>query len=97
MDLVLIGVLAVMILLLINQNRKRKRDANALVDALVVGAKVILHSGIKGTVTLIEDSELEIESTPGARLRVVKQAVRTIEKEIEPEIEEDSNPKVEGN
>jgi preprotein translocase subunit YajC len=97
MDLVLIGVLAVMILLLINQNRKRKKDANALVEALVVGAKVILHSGIKGTVTLIEDSELEIESTPGAKLRVVKQAVRTIEKEIEPEIEEDSDPKVEGN
>jgi len=97
MDLVLIGVLAVMVLLLINQNRKRKKDANALVDALVVGAKVILHSGIKGTVTLIEDSELEIESTPGAKLRVIKQAVRTIEKEIEPEIEEDSDPKVEGN
>jgi preprotein translocase subunit YajC len=97
MDLVLIGVLAVMVLLLINQNRKRKKDANALVDALVVGAKVILHSGIKGTVTQIEDSELEIESTPGAKLRVIKQAVRMIEKEIEPEIEEDSDPKVEGN
>jgi preprotein translocase subunit YajC len=96
MDLVLIGVLAVMVLLLINQNRKRKKDANALVDALVVGAKVILHSGIKGTVTQIEDSELEIESTPGAKLRVIKQAVRMIEKEIEPEIEEDSDPKVEG-
>jgi preprotein translocase subunit YajC len=97
MDLVLIGVLAVMVLLLINQNRKRKKDANALVDALVVGAKVILHSGIKGTVTQIEDSELEIESTPGAKLRVIKQAVRMIEKGIEPEIEEDSDPKVEGN
>lgn len=97
MDLVLIGVLAVMVLLLINQNRKRKKDANALVDALVVGAKVILHSGIKGTVTQIEDSELEIESTPGAKLRVIKQAVRMIEKEIEPKIEEDSDPKVEGN
>jgi preprotein translocase subunit YajC len=96
MDLVLIGVLAVMVLLLINQNRKHKKDANALVDALVVGAKVILHSGIKGTVTQIEDSELEIESTPGAKLRVIKQAVRMIEKEIEPEIEEDSDPKVEG-
>lgn len=97
MDLVLIGVLAVMVLLLINQNRKRKKDANALVDALVVGAKVVLHSGIKGTVTLIEDSELEIESTPGAKLRVIKQAVRNIEREIEPEIEEESDPKVEGN
>lgn len=97
MDLILLGVLAVMIVLLINQSRKRKKDANALVDALVVGAVVILHSGIKGRVTLIEDLELEIESVPGSKLRVIKQAVRTIVPVEEPEIDEEFEPKVEGN
>ena len=97
MDLVLLGVLAVMVLLLINQNRKRKREAKSLVDSLVVGAKVILHSGIKGIVTKIEDSELVIESTPKTKLRIVKQAVRSIEPEIEPEIDPENDSKVEGN
>jgi preprotein translocase subunit YajC len=80
LDFLLLGVLAVMILLLISQNRKRKREAENLVNSIEVGANVLLHSGIKGKVTALhDDSDLEIETTPGVKLRVVKQAVRGIE------------------
>lgn len=80
MDLLLLGVLAVMIILLITQNRKRKRDAEKLVSSIEVGSAVLLHSGIKGKVTAVhDDTDLEIETTPGIKLRVVKQAVRGIE------------------
>ena len=80
MDYVLLGVLAVMILLLITSNRKRRREADQLVSSLDVGANVILHSGIKGKVTqVLDETDLEIETTPGVKLRVVKQAVRGIE------------------
>lgn len=80
MDLLLLGVLAVMIILLISQNRKRKRDAENLVKSIEVGSLVLLHSGIKGKITALhDDSDLEIETTPGVKLRVVKQAVRGIE------------------
>lgn len=73
-------MLAVLIILLISQNRKRKREAENLVNSIEVGAEVILHSGIKGKVTAIhDDSDLEVETTPGVKLRVVKQAVRGIE------------------
>jgi preprotein translocase subunit YajC len=77
LDYLLLGVLAVLILLLISQNRKRKREAELLVNSLDVGAEVLLHSGIKGKVTkILDDSDIEIETTPGVKLRVVKQAVR---------------------
>lgn len=77
MDFLLLGVLAVMIILLISQNRKRRREAEALVNSLEVGAEVLLHSGIKGKITKIsENSDMEIETTPGVKLTVVKQAVR---------------------
>lgn len=80
MDFVLLGVLAIMILLLITSNRKRRREADQLVSSLDVGANVILHSGIKGKVTqVLDETDLEIETTPGVKLRVVKQAVRGIE------------------
>jgi len=80
LDLLLLGVLAVMIVLLISQNRKRKREAENLVNSIEVGSSVLLHSGIKGKVTAMhDDTDLEIESTPGVKLRVVKQAVRGIE------------------
>ena len=80
MDFLLLGVLAVMILLLIAQNRKRKREAENLVKSIEVGSLVLLHSGIKGKVTAMhDDTDLEIETTPGVKLRVVKQAVRGID------------------
>ena len=78
MDYILLGVLAVMILLLVQQNRKRKKDAENLLSSLSVGANVILHSGIKGTVTEINGDDLIIESTPKTKLVVVRGAVRAI-------------------
>ena len=79
MDFLLLAVLAAMILLLISQNRKRKRDAENLVSSLAVGANVLLHAGIKGKVAAIDGDDIELETTPGVKLRVVKQAIRGIE------------------
>jgi preprotein translocase subunit YajC len=78
LDYILLGVLAVIILLLVSQNRKRKKDAENLLSSLAVGANVILHSGIKGTVTEINGDDLVIESTPNSKLLVVRGAVRAI-------------------
>jgi preprotein translocase subunit YajC len=78
LDYILLGVLAVMILLLVQQNRKRKKDSENLLSSLAVGANVILHSGIKGTVTEINGDDLIIESTPKTKLVVVRAAVRAI-------------------
>ena len=78
MDYILLGVLAVMILLLVSQNRKRKKDTENLLSSLTVGASVILLSGIKGTVTEINGDDLIIESTPKTKLVVVRGAVRAI-------------------
>ncbi len=79
MDYVLLGVLAAMILLLISQNRKRRKDAEKLLSSITEGSKVMLHSGIKGTISSIDGDELIVETTPGVKLTVVKQAVRSVE------------------
>ena len=83
MDYLLLGVLALMILLLVSQNRKRRKDAEKLIESLAVGANVLLHSGIRGTVTAIEDNDVVVETTPKVKLRVVKQAVRSVEPAVE--------------
>jgi preprotein translocase subunit YajC len=79
LDYVLLGVLAAMILLLVSQNRKRRKDAEKLLSSLTEGSKVMLHSGIKGTVSAIDGDDLIVETTPGVKLTVVKQAVRSVE------------------
>ena len=79
---ILVGALAVMILLLVSQTRKRKKDAENLLSSLAVGANVILYSGIKGTVTEIYGDDLIIESTPKTKLVVVRGAVRAISQAV---------------
>ncbi|NBU23293.1 MAG: preprotein translocase subunit YajC [Actinobacteria bacterium] len=79
MDYILLGVLAAMILLLVSQNRKRRKEAEKLLASIVEGSKVMLHSGIKGTITAIDGDDLILETTPGVKLAVVKQAVRSVE------------------
>lgn len=83
MDYILLGVLALMILLLLGQNRKRRKEAEQLLERISVGASVLLHSGIKGNVTEIEEGDIVIETTPGIKLRVVKQAVRSVDAAVE--------------
>ena len=79
MDYILLGVLAAMILLLVSQNRRRRKESEKLLSSLTEGAKVMLHSGIKGNIVAIEGDDLVVETTPGVKLTVVKQAVRSVE------------------
>lgn len=79
MDYILLGVLAAMILLLVSQNRKRRKESEKLLSSLTEGAKVMLHSGIKGSIVAIDGDDLVVETTPGVKLTVVKQAVRSVE------------------
>lgn len=73
MDLVLFAVLAVMIALLFMQNRKRKKESEALLASIQVGDQVILHSGIIGTIESLSSAEVTL--TGG--LRVVRGAIRS--------------------
>ena len=83
MDYLLLVVLAAMILLLVSQNRKRRKDAEKLIESVTVGASVLLHSGIKGVITAVDETDVVVETTPGVKIRVVKQAVRSIDAAVE--------------
>jgi len=75
LDALLLAVLALMIIFLVMQNRRRKKDVEAMQNTLEVGVQVILHSGIKGKVLAVSEDELEIESGKGTKLRVLRGAV----------------------
>jgi preprotein translocase subunit YajC len=72
-------VLAGMIGLMFFNSRKRKRQLDELKSSIKVGASVVLHSGITGTVTAIDGDRLVIESTPGTKLKVLQGAVRGLD------------------
>ena len=77
-NIILFAALAVLILFMFRNNKKRKQQAEELQGSIAVGANVMLTSGIYGRITAIDGDKLVIESTPGPSLSVVKLAVREI-------------------
>ncbi|MEL0320068.1 MAG: preprotein translocase subunit YajC [Aquiluna sp.] len=75
MDVLLLAVLALMIVFLVTQNRRRKKEVEAMQSSLEVGSQVVLHAGIMGKVLSVSEEELEIESVKGTKLRVLRGAV----------------------
>jgi preprotein translocase subunit YajC len=85
-------LLVFLVYMMWNNGRKRKRAGEELKNSLGVGAQVILHSGITGTIVSLDDATAVIESTPGTKLRVIVGAIRGIDTTVaqpEPAAESD--------
>jgi preprotein translocase subunit YajC len=86
----LFALLAVMIIFMFRNSRKRRRDAEEMQAKLQPGAEVMTQHGIYGTLISIDDEKNEaiIETTPGTRLRVHRQTVARV---VDPivEVEDD--------
>jgi preprotein translocase subunit YajC len=78
-DIFLLVALAFIIFMMWFNGRKRKKVQADMQAGIKVGAYVLLHSGILGTIVSLDDKNVVIETTPGTQLTVVKGAVRSIE------------------
>ncbi|MEN9752508.1 MAG: hypothetical protein RL670_199 [Actinomycetota bacterium] len=72
-------VLALMIGMMFINSRKRKKQLAELKATIVVGAQVILHSGITGRIVAQDGDRLVLETTPGVKLAVLQGAVRGLD------------------
>ena len=77
-NIILFGALAVLIVFMFRNNKKRKQQADELQASIAVGTEVMLTSGIYGRIKSIDGDRLVIETTPGTNLSVIKLAVREI-------------------
>jgi len=79
-NLLMVAVLALMVIFMIRNSRKQKADREALVAKVVKGANVMTTSGIFGTILSIdvEQNEILLETTPGTKLRIHRQAVTSV-------------------
>jgi preprotein translocase subunit YajC len=89
MTIVLIGLMVVAFyFLMIRPQRKRQQKQQETLSALQPGTKVLLGSGVFGTIVRIGDKQAVLELSPGNELTVLKQAivrVATPEDEDNPE------------
>ena len=78
-DLFLLVALAAVIFMMYFNGRKRKKAEAEMQSGIEVGAYILLHSGILGTIVSLDEKSLVVETTPCTKLTVLKGAVRSIE------------------
>jgi preprotein translocase YajC subunit len=77
-SLILIVVFfGIMIFMNMRTSRKRKAEAEKMKTQLVPGAKIVLLSGIVGTVVSVTDENV-ILTTAGSKIEVLKGAIRSV-------------------
>ncbi len=75
----LVIMVAVFWFLIIRPNRRRQQAAQALINSVGAGSKVVLASGLKATVVRLEDDVAVLEVAPGIELRYLKAAITKVE------------------
>ena len=78
-DIFLLVALAFIIGMMYFNGRKRKKQQADMQAGVKVGAYVLLHSGILGTIVSLDEKNAVVETTPGTQLTIVKGAVRSVE------------------
>ena len=77
-DLLMFGMIAVLLVFMFMSSNKRKKAAAETASKVVVGAKIMLTSGIYGEITEIKDDRITLKSAGSTVLEVAKGAVARV-------------------
>jgi preprotein translocase subunit YajC len=75
--------------LIMRPQRKRQQAAQRTMNELEPGARVMLGSGLFGTVVSVGEKQVVLEISPGAELTVLKQAIARVVTEADEDTEAD--------
>ena len=75
-NLIFIFVLFIVFyLFLIRPQKKRMEAQRALIESVEEGDDIVTMGGILGTVSSLEDDEMQLEVAPGTSIRILRSAV----------------------
>ena len=80
----LVAIALLFWLLIIRPASRRQKDQARMQNSLNLGDRVMLTSGIFGTVTALEDERLNVEVAPGVTLEVARGAIGSVVPDEEP-------------
>jgi len=82
----LLAIFALFWLMVIRPASRRQKAVVALQDSLQVGQRVMLTSGVFGTIASLTDERVHLEVAPGLQLEVARAAVAKVEEPTVPEV-----------
>jgi preprotein translocase subunit YajC len=83
--LLILVLIAVMMLVFFRSNRRRQQTAQNTQRQVTNGARVVTVHGIYGTVRDGDDKNVMIEVAPGVQIKMLRQAVRQVLPDDEPD------------
>jgi len=76
--LLLLAMVAIFFFIVFLPGQQRKKRFQKVQSGLASGKRVMLSSGIHGTLTGVDEQTVELEITPGTVITVARQAVAQI-------------------
>jgi preprotein translocase subunit YajC len=89
---IMLAVLALLIFFMFRNGRKRQRDLQNLQEKMVPGAEVMTSFGLYGTLLSIDEEHntVLVETSPGATLKLHRQALTRVVDPVTAETVEDA-------
>lgn len=84
----LIAIIVLMYFMMIRPQRKREKEAKAMINALKIGDKVVTIGGIMGKVSKIKDNTVIIETgnvgtpTEKSYIKMERDSIKTVEQKL---------------
>ena len=75
----LVAILALFWFMVIRPQQRRQREVTALQNSIEVGQRVMMSSGIFGTVTSVTDDKARLQVAPGTEIEIARAAIAKVE------------------
>ncbi|MDR7253925.1 preprotein translocase subunit YajC [Nocardioides sp. BE266] len=75
----LVAILALFWFMVIRPQQRRAREVSALQNSIDVGQRVMMSSGIFGTVMSIADDKVRLQIAPGTEIEIARAAIAKVE------------------
>jgi preprotein translocase subunit YajC len=72
------ALFVVLYLVMIRPQRNRQRQAQQMQRTVLPGQRVRTTAGMYGTITSVDDTDVEVEVAPGVRIKMLRRAVMDV-------------------
>jgi preprotein translocase subunit YajC len=72
------ALFVVLYLVMIRPQRNKQRQAQQMQRTVVPGQRVRTTAGMYGTITSVDDTDVEVEVAPGVRIKMLRRAVMDV-------------------
>jgi preprotein translocase subunit YajC len=79
----LVGMLVVMYFFMIRPQKKQERELADMRNNIQIGDEIVTIGGIIGSVIIIKDDKIMIETGSGSKITILRSAVKTVLKDEE--------------